>query len=220
MTFASPRGLVALTLAWALLLYALEFALVPRTSPQPAGTPGSARIRLALRHLCCSGCSSDLVAAVAAAIPAGHHVVTPRLPTASQADANPVPGAGLGGSVVVDLQDVTTVDFARLDAEIRRAGLVPERLEVLLPEPAHLRLEASLPHLCCQQCVDGAGSHLAVVRSALRWLDSVQVDRSRKVVTAYAGYLAAGEPLDALEFLRALDDAGFHPEGLHVRRGD
>lgn len=220
MRFASPRGIVALTLAWALFLHAAEFVLVPRTSRDAAPVPpGGARIRLAVRHLCCSGCSSDLVEAVREAIPAEVHVVTPQLPSIEQADAAPA-AASFGGAVLLDLKDLTQVDFARLDARIRAGGLVPERMEIVLPAPAHLRLEAALPHLCCQQCDTAADTELEALRPAVRWLDSVQVDRTRKVVTGYAGYLEAQEPLDALEFLRALDDAGFHPEALHVRGGD
>lgn len=223
MKFSNPRQVVALTLAWAILCYGLEKALVPSAGGLVGlSTSQGSQLRLWVQHMCCSGCSSAVEEAVAATLGPQARVSVASLPSNEQAEREPAAKASFGNWVVVEVPDVTKVDFWALDRAVRARGLVVGRMVLRLPVPSHVRFDAALTHLCCQQCVVGLQEELerarvqGAVTGRLKWLDSVTVDKPSKVVTAHATYLEAYEELDVRDLFGALDQAGFEPESVKL----
>jgi hypothetical protein len=220
MTFATTKQLVLMTLVWALALFGIDYAKNPRTLDELLAPPGASStagggapvITLYMNHLCCSGCLSDVTAALASF--KGIAVKTPSVESQDEANARETPGTYFGKEIELEVADLRYVDFMQVDRALRDAGLVATRME--LRGPRHYRLEATLSHVCCKACALGAKEGLELTRGLksqgrFKWLDSFDVQKEKRLVVANARYDAVA---DVGEFLGALNHAGFQPSSI------
>jgi copper chaperone CopZ len=229
MHFATPRSLIAMVLAWAVFLVAYDQHANPRpvatywaefkgssTRPTVVSEGDTPRVRLSMPHLCCTGCVSDIRAAL---LPLSWLAPT-RLatePPAVQDAEGTAEGATTAHEIEFDILDVTKANFVTLDRALSDTGLVPDRIEVF--GMGHFRLEVELPHLCCTVCsraVDEQLERLLRKETQGRWLDSVSMNHVKKTVTIYARLNAV---VDLVEVTRALEHAGFSAQAIRVRTG-
>jgi copper chaperone CopZ len=225
MTFATTKQIIMMTIVWAVALCGIDLAKHPRsasdffTSNQAMmGEPskdGKPVIRLAMNHLCCTGCLGDVTKALSA-VP-GITVKEVPLPSQEAADEQAAKaGADYSQTLELEVKDLRFVDFVAIDRALRDAGLVADRIE--LSGPQHFRLEAELPHMCCGLCSTGVKDGLQMVKGLkaehhFKWLDSFDVDKKKKLVIAHARYDATA---DVAEFIAALNRVGFQPKSLHA----
>lgn len=221
---ATPLQIAALTAAWLATLLVIDYTKNPHlwntASPRPAT---SVPLSLWVNHLCCSGCLSDVTAALEALPWVGPGQVRARqgtLPTPKEAEARG-PGGEYGGWVDVQVKDPTLIDFVAVDRALRDKGLVVSRME--LGGLEHFRLEAQVAHLCCSVCSDAAQHAMELSRalSAMRlgWVDSVTADHVQHRIVVYARYLEPGKTIDVAELLGALDQIGLAPFSLRAVAG-
>lgn len=228
MHFATPRQMVLLVLAWALLLFAYD----QRVSPKPFATywaefKGSStrpaaesqgdvpHVRISLPHLCCQESLEEVQKAVASLTwlaPARPSREPPRSGTAALARDAMDPY-----DIDFDIRDLQKADFALLDQALRDTGFVPDRIEI--SGMGHFRLEVELPHLCCTVCssaVDDQLERLIRKETQGRWLDSMTANHDKKTVVIYARLNAI---VDLVELKTALGHAGFTARSIRVLSG-
>jgi hypothetical protein len=105
-----------------------------------------------------------------------------------------------------------------LDRALRDAGFVAARMELSgIPD---MRLEAHVTHLCCNLCEVAIekGVKVAIQPGAagnFKWLDTINVDRPQKTVTAYP---RSDSIVDVGQFIGALNHLGFAPATLMISR--
>ena len=223
MTFATTKTLIVLTILWALALFGIDYAKNPKAAdsifaPKEMGvasTAGKPVIKLWLNHLCCTGCLSDVTAALAKV--SSVKVKSKPLPSTEQADQNEMEGQkpkDYGGEIELEFTDLRMVDFKAIDRALRDAGLVADRM--LISGLQHYRLTAELKHLCCGLCSTGMKEGLEITRGLksqghFKWLDSFQVSKKDKVLIAHARYDATA---DVTELLHGLNQVGFEPTSV------
>jgi copper chaperone CopZ len=219
-TFATTKQIIAMTLLWAAVMFGIDYA----KNPRPAGmmfasrmgesTHGEKpRIKLWMNHLCCSGCLSDVSAALAGI--SGIKVLDVVL--RSKEEADPIAGKApdLGNEVELEVSNLQGVNFMAIDRALRDAGLVANRME--FSGPRHYRLQAELAHICCGLCSTGLKDGLEITKGLraqkhdLQWLDSFDVVKEKKLVVAHARYDAVA---DVTELIGALNQLGFQPSSI------
>ena len=229
MHFAKARQLIAIAIVWAVLPRAYDQHKNPRplstywaefrgshTRPTVISAGDTPRVRLAMPHLCCTGCLNDVRAALKPLtwLGPGRVVVPP--PEIENVSATPA-DASNANQVDLDLLDLTKTDFVALDPLLRDAGLAAERIEV--SGIGHFRLEVELPHLCCTLCSRAADEQLErLLRKETegRWLDSMTLNHVKKTLVIYARLNAV---VDVVELTTALAHAGFAARSIRVETG-
>jgi hypothetical protein len=228
LTLSNSRQIVTMALLWATALFAVDYLKHPRPLSllfgiKLEGSSGAVRptkptIILKMNHLCCSGCLDDLRTAL--------HPLT----WADKAELEKSPReAGnereqtlndFSNRVRIDIktEDVARIDFMALDRAMRDAGFVADHIEFCgIP---HIRLEARITHLCCNLCEVAVEKGVKIATqpgagSSFKWLDTINVDRPQKTVTAYTH---DNTIVDVGEFIAALNHLGFAPATLMVSR--
>ena len=228
MHFAKARNLAAMALAWALFLLAYDQHANPRpvatywadfmgssTRPTVLSEGGSPRLRLSLPHLCCATCLDDIRAAVAALTWLGPARVDPE-PAALETSAANAGDASAAHELEFDIVDLAQANFVALDAALRDAGSVPDRIEIF--GMGHFRLEVELPRCCtaCSRAVDDQLERFLVKETQGRWLDSISLSSVEKSVIIYARLNAV---VDLVELTRALERAGLEARAIRVLTG-
>jgi hypothetical protein len=223
MTFSNARQVAALTLAWAVSLFAVDYVKNPHLwQRRPAAVAGAGpRVSLWVEHLCCTGCLGDLREALAP-LPWVRQAVAVRgggVVDQQTADAQARALPDYGQWVDLDVPDLGLLDFVALDRAVREKGLVPGRMELSGVE--HFRLKAEVPHLCCGMCQRSVEDGIAFVKargvaSQLRWLDSITADKTKRLIVAHARFLERGKTVDVAELLAGLNEVGLSPRSLRV----
>lgn len=225
MKFANARQIIALTLLWTAMLYGADSimhprplaAILSRPPEESVGQSSRPRVTLSLNHLCCTGCLSDLRAALARMPWAGTvRLAKENVPTRSEADAGREPPGGFANRVEIDITRLEGVDFMALESAVRRAGFAIQWIEV--SGLSHYHLEADLPHFCCRVCSLAAAQQTAMVKTLratgrFKWLDSISVLKPRKRLIAYARY---GQSANVSEFEEAIERMGFAPSAIRL----
>jgi hypothetical protein len=229
--FATPRQLIAIALAWALVLVAYDEHANPRplaryweeflggsTRPTVNEASGSAagdkpRLRLSMPHLCCTDCLNEVRSALKGFswLGPGRPANPPPDPDAATADA------ANGDEIDFDIWDLESADFVPLAAALAGAGLVPDKIEV--SGIGHYRLDVALPHLCGGASARTAGEPLErLLRKETqgRWLDSTAVNEADKTLVVYARMNAV---VDIAELTTALGHAGFSASSIRILTG-
>jgi hypothetical protein len=229
-TLGKPAQVFTMALVWAASLFALDYSKHPRPlyvlfGMEREGFGDAARrtnltITLCVNHLCCSGCLDDLRAALhpltwADKVDLQKDSLTRQAVNQRERSLNDFSNRV---QIEIKAEDIARVDFVALDRAVRDAGLVAEHIQ--FGGIPHVRLEARLPHLCCNMCKLAVEEDLKIARqpwagSDFKWLDSINVDRQQKTVTAYTRY---GSIVDVGEFIAALNHLGFAPAALTVSR--
>ena len=163
MHFAKARNLAAMALAWALFLLAYDQHANPRpvatywadfmgslTRPTVLSEGGTPRLRLSLPHLC-------YVPERHPGGARGANLARSRAWTPSQPPwkppprTRPTPRRRTSSSLT---SSIAQANFVALDAALRDAGSVPDRIEIF--GMGHFRLEVELPRCCtaCSRAVD------------------------------------------------------------------
>ncbi len=228
--YATPRQIVALAVAWAALLFGVDYALNPRPlkafftvdheHAAASVMSDKPRLRLAMKHLCSSECVGEISQALLPITWAGAVQVTKSGGRPDSArDVVPGPIAP-GDELEVDIKDVKSVDFMEVVQAVRSIGLSIEQIR--FSGLTHFRLEAELPHLCAGRCTNTLNEGLRLEqgqRAAGRfvWLDSAVVQEARKTVVLYARY---GYTVDVSEIVLGLNALGYEPKSIRVRTGD
>jgi hypothetical protein len=229
MHFASPRQLIAIALVWALFLLAYDQHANPRpfatywtefkgssTRPTVVSEGDTPRVRLSMPHLCCTGCLSDVRAALKPLTwlaPARLATEPPAIPEVGGTATD----ATTAHEIEFDILDLTKANFVTLDRALRDTGLVPDRIDVF--GMGHFRLEVELPHLCCTVCsraVDEQLERLLRKETEGRWLDSISLNHVQKTLVIYARLNAV---VDLVELTRALEHAGFSAHAIRILTG-
>jgi hypothetical protein len=228
MHFATTRQLIAITLVWALLLVAYDQHQNPRpfstywsefrgssTRPTVVSEGDTPRLRIAMPHLCCTGCLNDVRAALKPLTWLGPARVSAEPPpsdsvASAQADST-------ANQLDIDILDVTRADLVTLIRALEDTGLAPEKVEI--SGLGHFRLDVELPHLCCKVCSRAADEQLArVLRKETqgRWLDSMTMNHVKKTVTIYPRLNAV---VDVVELRTALAHVGFAAHSIRILTG-
>ncbi len=228
-TLSNPRQIVTMTLVWTAALFAIDYTKHPRPLSVLFGMkqeglgdavrPTNPTITLWVNHLCCSGCLDDLRAALQPLTWADKVELDKGAVAREAAKQREQALNDFSNCVRIEIKadDIARVDFVALDRAVRDAGLVAEHIQFGgLP---HMRLEAHIPHLCCNLCKvaveEGAKIARQLGAGGFKWLDSINVDRPQKTVTAYTRYDSI---VDVGEFIAALNHLGFAPAALTVSR--
>jgi hypothetical protein len=225
--FPTSRTLVALILGWAAACYGADLALHPRPLSQlfnaasfsgPSATD-KPHVAIWMNHLCCSGCLSDVNAALQKLPWVGATSVR-AVASHDEADARAQAGRAsfeLARNVVefdVRREDIGLVDFVALDHALRSIGLTADRIDFTGVQ--HYRLRAQLNHVCCGMCASALDSGLGVARQLratgqFGWIDSVSTSKTQKTLTIHARYGATAE---IEELMAAINKLGFEPQSL------
>ena len=228
-TFSNFWQIVTMTVVWVTALFAVDYIKHPRPISMLFGikreAPGHAAGRLTnptiilgVNHLCCSGCLDDLSAALQ------------RLNWTEKAELDKsalAPGAGnqrgqalndFSGRVRIEIkaENIPRIDFMALDRAMRDAGFVADHIE--FGGIPHIRLEAQVPHLCCNLCKVAVAEGVKMAAQSgsgrdFKWLGHMRVDRPQKTVTAYP---PDDSSVDVGEFIAALNHLGFAPAAVTV----
>jgi hypothetical protein len=228
LTLSNPRQILTMTLVWATALFAVEYIKHPRPlsvlfgvkreAPGNAGRLMNPTIILRVNHLCCSGCLDDLREALQ------------RLTWADKVELDKSALARGAGNqqalndfsnrvwIEIKAEDIARMDFMALDRALRDAGFVAEHIE--FGGIPHMRLEAHVTHLCCNLCKVGVEEGIKIATQPVagrdfKWLESINVDRPQKTVTAHTRYDSI---VDVGEFIAALNHLGFAPAAITVSR--
>jgi hypothetical protein len=231
-TLSNTKQIVAMTLIWAATLFAVDYVKQPRPLAILFGMrreafgdavrPASPTIILWVNHLCCSGCLDDLRAALRPLTWVDKveldkdtlaRRATNRRDQALKDFSNRV-------QIEVKAVNLAQVDFVALDRAVRNAGFFAEHIE--FGGIPHARLDAYVPHLCCNLCKVAIAEGVKITRELaggndFKWLDSIDVNSPRKTVTAYTRYDSS---VDVGEFIAALNHLGLTPATLTVSRGN
>jgi hypothetical protein len=229
MHFAAPRTMTAMALAWVAGLVAFDQHVAPRplsayasdfkggsTRPHVVSEGDTPRVRLSMPHLCCTGCLTEVRDALKPLTWLGAARLAKDLTSIDDVVATPVDLAN-AQEIDLDIVDLASADFVKLEQALRDTGLVPDRIEV--SGMGHFRLEVELPHLCCALCskaVDLELERFLRKETQGRWLDSVTMNHMKKTAVIYARLNAV---VDIVELTRALDQAGFAARTIHVLTG-
>jgi hypothetical protein len=227
MRFSTVRQIVLLTLAWAAVLFIVDYVKNPRPMAQlfdarlVAPVASRPHLSLWMNHLCCSGCLDDVREALASIPGLGPADVarTTDLPARDEVNDTTANEMGYANRVEVDVTDLRVLDFVTLDHALEKTGLVAEQVE--LSGVPHFRLEAELHHVCCRACSKALESGFEVAKSLratgrFNWLDSITVNKERRTVVAHARFNKAA---DVEELIGALHRLGFAPTALRVLVG-
>jgi hypothetical protein len=225
MHFATPRQLIAMALAWALLLVSYDQHANPKplstywaelkgssTRPTVVSEGDTPRVRLSMPHLCCSGCLNDIREALKPFTWLAPARLATQPPPVEKASS-----VGAANDIDFDILDVTKADFVALDRALQDTGLVPDRMEI--SGMGHFRLEVELPHLCCTVCSTAVDEQLArLLRKETqgRWLDSMTTNHVKKTVVIYA---RLNSVVDIVELTTALGHAGFAARAIRILTG-
>jgi hypothetical protein len=224
LTLSNSRQIVTMTLVWTTALFAVDYLKHPRPLAvlfgiKRQGFAGAVRLTkptiiLKMNHLCCSGCLDDLRAALQPLTWADQIDLDKNAPETSNQQTLDDFSNGL--RIEIKEKDIARMDFVALDRAMRDAGFIAARIE--LSGIPHLRLEAHVTHLCCNLCEVAIekGIKIAIQPGAgsnFKWLDTVNVDRPQKTVTAYTH---DDSTVDVGEFIAALNQLGFSPATLMV----
>lgn len=229
-TFGKPTQVFTMTFAWTAALFAVDCIKHPRPvavlfGMGQEGFGDAARrtnptITLWVNHLCCSGCLDDLRAALHPLTWADRVELLKDSLTRQAGNQRELPLNDFSNRVQIEIkaEDVARVDFVALDRAMRDAGLIAERIQ--LGGIPHMRLEARVPHLCCNMCRLAVEEDVKFARqpwagSDFKWFDRINVDRQQKTITAYARY---GSTVDVGAFIAALNHLGFAPAALTISR--
>ena len=227
-TFSNTNQILAMSLIWMVALFAVDYIKQPRPLAVLFGIRREAcsaavratnpTITLWVNHLCCSGCLDDLRMALrpltwADKVELDKDTLARRATNGRDQALN-----DFSNRVQIEIKSVNLarVDFVALDRTVRDAGLFAEHIEFAgIP---HARLEAYVPHLCCNMCKAAIAEGVQITKQLkrgndLKWLDSIDVNSPRKTVTAYARYDSS---VDVGEFIAALNHLGFSPATLTV----
>lgn len=229
MRFATVVQIVVMTIVWCVGLFALDYYKNPQlwhpSLPASTNPEKGPRLTLWMNHLCCTGCLDDVRQALTTVpgIDLAGAIVPAQLLTKSQADQASVSLPDYGNKIELPVTDLAKLDFVAVDRALRDKGLVAGRIEFGGVE--HFRLQAALDHLCCGMCERSTRERIEFLKAKaaggqLRWLDSMEVNRQEKTITAYARYLQPGKTVDANEILTALNDNGYAPRSLRVLVGE
>lgn len=225
MTFATTKTLIAMTILWAVALFGIDYAKNPRGAdsmfaPKQMGVAveGKPVIKLWLNHLCCTGCLSDVTAALAK-VSSVKVKTKEALPSTDEADKNDLEGTkpkDYGGEIELEFNDLKLVDFMAIERALRDSGLVADRMTISGLQ--HYRLTAELKHICCGLCSTGVKEGLEITRGLksqnhFKWLDSFQVSKKDKQVIAHARY---GAVADVTELIHGLNQVGFEPVAIYA----
>jgi hypothetical protein len=229
-TLSNPRQIATMTLVWAAALFAIDYIKHPRPlsllfGMRQAGLgdvvrPTNPTITLRVNHLCCSGCLDDLRAAIQPLTWADKVELDRGALARGAANQHEQALNDFSNRVRIEIkaEDIARVDFVALDRAMRDAGFVAEHIQFGgLP---HMRLEAHVPHLCCNLCTVGVEEGVKIARylgagSDFKWLDNINVDRPQKTVTAYTRYDSI---VDVGEFMASLNHLGFVPAAVTISR--
>jgi len=230
LTLTNPRQIVTMTLLWATVLFAVDYIKHPRPLSvlfgiKREGLDDAVRLTnptiiLRVNHLCCSGCLDDLRAALQP-LSWADKVELDKSALARGADnrrEQTLNDFSNRVRIEIKAEDIVRMDFIALDRAMRDAGFVAEHIEFVgIP---HMRLEAHVTHLCCNLCKVAVEEGVKSARqlgagSDFKWLDSINVDRPQKTVTAYTRYDSI---VDVGEFIATLNHLGFAPATLTVSR--
>jgi hypothetical protein len=216
MRFSSFKQILGITLAWAIVLFAVDYLKNPRAAaevfgrkPHESTVHDKPHLSIWMNHLCCSGCAGDAQTALSTVAGLGRAEV----PSEAQLKTNDP------SHIEVEVTNLELLDFVSLARAMENAGLVPERVD--FSGAAHFRLVAELKHLCCAECSRSLESGLGIAK-ALRatgqfgWIDSVTVSKEKRRVVAHARY---DKTVDISEFVAALNRMGFAPASLRVSVG-
>jgi hypothetical protein len=226
LTFGSVRQIAAMILGSSALLFAVDYVKHPRPlgsffasgglhGLDEAGNVTRPEVTVFMSHMCCPLCVVDLEKSLRV-LP---WVGSVRM-NEDRAPAERKLGNDYGGSVAVQITDLRALDFMALDAAIRRSGMTAERLT--FRGVTHFRLEATLPHVCCDDCNQGLVDGVAEMQKyrgggQFSWMDSATVDTAAKKVTVFARY---DRSVDVQELIAGLGRLGFAPASVRVLTGD
>ena len=228
LTLSNSRQIVTVALLWTTALFAVDYVKHPRPLSllfgiKREGLGGTVRVTrptilLRVNHLCCSGCLDDLQAALQPLTWVDKVELDKSALMAGNQHEQMLDDFSNSVRIEVKDKDIPRMDFIALDRAMRDAGFVAARIEFSgIPR---MRLEAHVTHLCCNLCQVALekGVKLAIqpgAGSGFKWLDTTNVDRPRKTVTAYSHY---GTIVDVGEFIATLNQLGFAPATLTVSR--
>src|SRR5262249_32641842 len=128
MRFATVRQIVVLSVVWCTALFALDYVKNPhlwKAGAAPQIAAEGVHIDLWISHLCCTGCLSDVRAALAAVPGLGTPTVAGKdLITQLEADQAAAEVNQYANMVRVPVSDLPNVDFVAIDAALRVKGLI------------------------------------------------------------------------------------------------
>ncbi len=230
MRFATATQIVALSIITCAGLFALDYFKNPQLwhpheNAGPVQHQGEGvHLTLWMNYLSCSTCLDDVRLALKTVpgIDGAAAVTEAELLTHDQANQSNASLPDYGNSVELPVKDPDKLDFVAIDRALRNQGLVAGRME--LGGAEHFRLEASVNHLCCGMCTRAINERVAFLKAKaaggqFRWLDSLEVDNAKKVITAYPRYVESGKTIDVTDFIMGLNDIGYAPLSLKMVMG-
>src|SRR6516225_9433346 len=194
-TLGKPVYVFTMTLVWAASLFAVDYGkhLQPlsvlfgmeREGFGDAARRANPTIILWVNHLCCSGCLDDLRAALRLLtwvdkVELDKDTLARRATNRRDQALN-----DFSNRVQIEVKAVNLaqVDFVALDRAVRNAGFFAEHIE--FGGIPHARLDAYVPHLCCNLCKVAIVEGVKITRQLaggndFKWLDSIDVNSPRK----------------------------------------
>jgi hypothetical protein len=228
LTLSNSRQIVTMTLVWTTALFAVDYLKHPRPLAvlfgiKREGLAGAVRLTkptiiFKMNHLCCSGCLDDLRTALQPLTWADKVDLDKGPRVAGNQREQTLDDFSNRIRIEIKTEDVARIDFMALDRAMRDAGFVADHIE--FSGVPHIRMEARITHLCCNLCEVAVEKGIKVATqpgagSTFKWLDTINVDRPQKTVTAYPHYDTI---VDVSEFIAALNQLGFAPATLMVSR--
>jgi hypothetical protein len=211
--FATTTQIIAMSIAWALVCLAIDYKFNPqlwarKAEPPPATVP----LSLHLHHLRCKGCLDDIKKALD---------TLPWLQNAPMEVRTTGADTAVGdfaGWLDISVADVSQIDFVALEQALRKEGFVASQVE--FGGLRHYRLEGEARHLCCPTCQNDCEPlpDLGKVRRGdqLKWLDSLTMDSTGKIIVFHVRYQQPTDRIDVKELFAAMDDFGLWPSSLRV----
>jgi copper chaperone CopZ len=226
MRFSSWKQILVLTVAWAAVLFVVDYVKNPRAVSELFGRrlPESTHtdkphLSIWMNHLCCSGCAGEVQDALKGVPGLGKSEVAEPPKSATEAEQLAPGETSYANHVEVEVTDVKQLDFVALERALEATGLAAERLD--FSGVSHFRVEATLKHVCCGACSKALESGLDIAKSLratgqFAWMDSVSVNKEKRAVIAHARY---DKVVDVAELSAALHRMGFAPATLRVLVG-
>lgn len=218
MRFSNARQIIAMTVAWALVLILTDLFFSKQLfAPSPEALAKFTRpeVRVWIDHVGCRGALEDVRRAMEGLGWAG------KVEVVGEGEAGSPPSrSSCGRGFVLNAADVQQADFIGLTSALRKAGAVPGAIE--FGGVPHFALRAEVAELVgCPECTFAARQAMTPERDprlggTLQWLDSARVSAEEGTITAYVrfGYVA-----DVREMLQKLEQAGFAPRSLRIEIG-
>jgi hypothetical protein len=221
MKFSNSKKILLLTIAWALMLIGYDrlfnkHLFAPTVEAVKQFT--NPQIRLWVNHLCCSGCADSALQAFKTIPWFGKPQVLEKEKLLTQDQANQTQGrSSYGKGLVLNVLDVSKVDFVTLFDALRKSGLIVGEAEFGGIPHYSLKIDVGR-HLCCRLCTKALEEAMAPRQdpkfgSTLQWLESARVSQASKSVTAF---VRIGHSADIGELMRTLDRAGFPPVAIRI----